>query len=90
MQIIKRNGNTTIYDDQKIIKSILKANEASKTDEKLTEKEAASIAFDAVEKLTAESEIISTRDIRDSVYKILCERNLNMTAKTYLEYKKNG
>ena len=34
MKITKRNGNLVIYDDEKLVRSILKAN--SETDEELT------------------------------------------------------
>ena len=88
MQIIKRNGNTTIYDDQKIISSIMKANAESKEIKKITEKEAASIAFDAMAVLTEKNEIITTKEIRESVYQTLCGRGLKETAKTYYEYQK--
>ena len=88
MQIIKRNGNTTIYDDQKITRSILNANASSGELVRLTESEAANIAFNAMSRLTEESEVISTQEIRESVYMVLCERGLNETAKAYMDYKK--
>ena len=90
MKIIKRNGNTTIYDDQKIIRSILKANESSGELIRLTEKEAANLAFHAMSRLTEDSEVISTKEIRDSVYAELCARELNETAKAYMDYKKTN
>ena len=87
MKITKRNGNTTMYDDQKIINSILKAN-AEVDEEELTPKIAAVIANEVFGALTEKSEIITTRDIRECMYELLCERGFPLTAKHYMEYGK--
>ena len=88
MQIIKRNGNTAVYDDQKIIQSILKANDASSDSKKITENAASSIAYQVVSRLAENSSLISTSEIREGVYEVLCERGFDATAKTYIDYKK--
>ena len=86
MKITKKNGNITMYDDQKVVRSILKAN-AETPQEKMNEKIATSIADDVFNELTEASEIITTKDIRDCVGKTLKERGYPETARLYLEYK---
>ena len=87
MQIMKRNGNSVLYDDQKIIKSILKANSHSEDVKSITENTAASIASEVMSGLAENSAIITTAEIRDGVYRVLCERGFDATAKSYSEYK---
>ena len=86
MKITKRNGNITMYDDEKVVRSILKAN--GDTEETMTEAVAASIADDAFSRLTEENEIITTQEIRECVTSLLIERGYGLTAKAYAEYKK--
>ena len=87
MKITKRNGNVVVYDDDKVAASILKAAADAST-EKLSEKMALAIADEVFTGLTAEEEIITTREIRDRVYLLLCTRGFPQTARKYLEYKK--
>ncbi len=88
MKITKKNGVVTVYDDQKVAKSILKANEGS-TDQKVTQKNADGIASEVFSRLTEENEIISTNEVRNCVCKVLREKGLTDTARRYEEYKKN-
>ena len=85
MKITKKNGNITMYDDQKVKNSILKANAG--TDEKISDNVASAIADDVFSRLTEGSEIITTKEIRDCVYQILLDRGFEKTAKAYIEYK---
>jgi transcriptional regulator NrdR family protein len=87
MKITKRNGNTTMYDDEKVVNSILKANQDI-SGEEITRAVAVNIADKVFSRLTKENEIIATKDVRDCVYEILTERNYTKTAKAYAEYKK--
>ena len=87
MKITKRNGNLTMYDDEKVVNSILKANR-DVSGEEITRAVAVNIADEVFSRLTAEKEIITTKDVRDSVYAILTERDCPKTAKAYAEYKK--
>ncbi|MBP5732593.1 MAG: hypothetical protein J6W66_02035 [Lachnospiraceae bacterium] len=60
MKITKKNGNISIYDDEKVVNSILKANEG--TDEDYMNKAVAEdIAEDVFNRLTAVTEIITQR-----------------------------
>ena len=88
MKITKKNGNVTLYDDEKVITSILKAN--VETEEKqLTPAVAADIAADVFSRLTAENEIITTQEVRDSLENVLTERGYTDTARRYREHKKH-
>ncbi len=88
MKVTKRNGNVTIYDDDKIVTSILKANAEVPRGEDLSKAEAYNIAEECLNRLTAEEDIISTADVRACVYQLLLERNLPVTAQHYMEYIK--
>jgi len=87
MKITKRGGNVVIYDDEKVVKSVLKAN-AKITEEELSPPKASYIANEVFTRLTKDKEVITTQDVRDYVYSVLCEMGLPLTAKEYIEYKK--
>ena len=88
MKIAKRNGNIVLYDDEKVVKSIMNANEG--TEEPLTVKQAEYLADAVMSKLIKEHSIVTTQMIRDGVYEALNEKDLWITAKRYIEYKKEG
>ena len=87
MKITKKNGTISVFDDEKIVNSILRAN-AEVPGEAITRAEAAAIADEGFSRLTDESEIISTADVRTCVERLLCERGLQETARHYMEYRK--
>ena len=87
MKITKRNGNITVYDDEKLARSILRANAEVPTEE-LTEAVAARIADQVITRLTMQQEIITTDDIRRCMYETLIGRGLRQTARHYMEYEK--
>ena len=87
MKITKKNGNITLYDDEKVTRSILKAN-AEVPEEELTPKMAASLADLLFGRLTEENEIITTAEIRNCLTALLCERGFPLTAQHYQEYQK--
>ena len=87
MKITKKNGNLSVYDDEKVTRSILRAN-SEVPEETITEAEAAAIADEVFARLTDESEIIATADVRACVETVLRERGLAETARHYMEYRK--
>ncbi|MBR1457685.1 MAG: hypothetical protein IJ594_11080 [Oscillospiraceae bacterium] len=87
MKITKRNGNVVVYDDEKVVKSILNAN-AEVPGEELTESAAAWIASEVFARLSEQEDIITTKDVRESVFALLGEKGLAETAKRYAEFKK--
>ena len=87
MKITKRNGNVTMYDDQKVARSMMNAN-AAIPEEELTESMAAVFAEEVFGRLTEENEIITTQEIRACVISVLREKGFPLTAKNYEDYKK--
>ena len=87
MKVTKRNGNVVLYDDEKVIQSILRAN-ADTAGEALSEKTAAYIAGAVFARLSAMQEIFSTEDVRRCVCGMLKEKGYPQTAEKYLAYRK--
>ena len=87
MKITKRNGFTTLYDDEKIIRSILQAN-AEVPEESLNRQEASAIADEVFRRLTEQFEIITTQEVRACVCELLQERALPLTAEHYMDFHK--
>jgi len=87
MKITKRNGNTTLYDDAKIVNSILNANQEV-SGETISMTAAYNIADEVFIKLTENHEILTTVDVRVTTYSVLCEKGFPQTAKRYIEYRK--
>ena len=89
MKITKRSGVVALYDDEKVVSSILKAN-AGIAEETVAKKEAATIANEVFDTLTREKEIITTADVRRCVYENLNKRGFPLTAERYRSYKKKA
>ena len=87
MKITKRNGTVHVYDDDKVVKSILNAN-SRVPDEEISPALAAALAEEVFIRVTREHEIISTADVRECVLSLLRERGLGGTATSFEEYKK--
>lgn len=88
MKVTKRNGTLVFYDDEKIVRSILRANEGTK--EALTNSGASYLAGVVFGRLAGSNEIITTQDIREGVYSALREKGLYVTARKYMDYEKQG
>ena len=86
MKITKRSGNLVVYNDDKLVSSILKAN--SETNEELSPSAAAYLSDVVIGRLAKEHDIITTALIRDGVYRALLERDLPMTAQKYRDFSK--
>lgn len=89
MKITKRNGNIVVYDDQKIITSILKAN-AEVPGEDLSKKEAAALVGQIFSALASKSGIITTQEIRACTEELLRKKGYPLTARKYIDYKKQA
>ena len=87
MKITKRNGTISIFDDEKVTNSIMKAN-GEDPSEKMSRKTAESIASAVFDKLVSENRMISTKDVRECVYEVLMSRDYPRTAGRYSDYKK--
>ena len=87
MKITKRNGTISLYDDEKVARSILRAS-ADTLSESITPAVAAALANAVFLRLTQHHEIISTADVRSCVVALLREKGLYQTAESYAEYAK--
>ena len=86
MKIAKRNGNLVFYDDEKVVNSIMRANEG--TGEEITPKQAEFLTDAVLGRLIKNHSIVTTQMIRDGVYEALKEKDLWLTAKEYIDFKK--
>ena len=87
MKITKRNGFVVLFDDDKIVSSILKAN-AEVPEEELSKQAAAFLAGEVIGRLAERQEIITTQDVRVAVERKLVEKGYPLTAKRYMEHIK--
>ena len=87
VKITKKNGTVSLYDDEKVAASILKAN-AEAPDEIMTKSMAAALADEVFARLTEEHDFITTADVRKCVTALLKERGLTDTAARYDAYQK--
>lgn len=86
MKITKKNGKVVLYDDEKVINSILKAN-AEVPGERIDRKKAAVLADEVFTRVTDQNDVIRTSDVRDCVAALLQEKGFPKTAQRYLDYK---
>ena len=87
MKVTKKNGKVVLFDDEKVVRSILKAN-AEVPGEAMMRKTAQRYANEVFDRLTEQSEIISTDDVRRCVAEVLREKGRPQTAEHYLGFKK--
>ena len=88
MKVTKRNGKIMVYDDEKLVGSILRANAG--TGEELSPKAAAYLSDVVIGRLAKEHDIITTALIREETVRVLRENGLTLTAMRYKEYSKNA
>ena len=87
MYITKKNGRVQMYDDEKVVRSILKANVDAMTED-MNRRKAQVIADEVFAKLTAEKDIISTEDVRLRTAALLRKKGYPKTADCYEKYRR--
>lgn len=87
MKVTKKNGNIVLFDDDKVIRSMLRAN-ADTEEETLSESAAAYIAGEVFARLAKERVLLTTQDVRQCVNDMLIQKGLPETAKMYMQYHK--
>ena len=87
MKVTKKNGNIVLFDDDKVIRSMLRAN-ADTDEETLSESTAAYIAGEVFARLAKERVLLTTQDVRQCVNDMLIQKGLPETAKMYMQYHK--
>ncbi len=85
MKVTKRNGKVVLYDDEKVATSIVWANGRTKG-ETITIATGKRIADEVFRRLTSENDFITTKEIQDCVYEVLCEQGYPQTAESYINY----
>ncbi len=88
VKITKRSGNIVIYDDEKVVNSIMKANKG--TGEPLSVKAAEYLADAVLGRLVKNNTFVTTEMISDAVYDALIERDLWLTAREYKGFRKEA
>ena len=87
MKVTKKNGNIVLFDDDKVIRSMLRAN-ADTEEETLSECAADYIAGEVFARLAKERVLLTTQDVRQCVNDMLIQKGLPETAKMYMQYHK--
>ncbi len=87
MKITKKNGTVSLYDDEKVRNSILKAN-AGIPGESISPAQAAAFADTVFGRLTGRYSVITTADVRECVIALLQEKGFAVTAACYRYYLK--
>ncbi len=89
MKITKRNGKVVLYDDEKVMRSILTANK-SVPGEDISREKAAFFAGEVFAHLSGDTDVPATQDVREYVYKVLTDAGFPKTAENYRDYRKQG
>lgn len=87
MNIIKRNGSENVFDKQKIVNAITKANKEVNEKDKLTEEQILSIACDIEDKASKCNYALNVEDIQDMVENAIVNYDKYQLAKTYILYR---
>lgn len=87
MKVTKKNGKVVLFDEEKVVNSILKAN-AEAPAEELSRKQALTLANEVFDRLTDRVEIITTQDVRACTAEVLREKGYPQTEERYLAYRK--
>ena len=87
MKITKRNGTLRVYDDERVVRSILRAN-TEVENETMSKSTAGHLADEVFARLTERGSIITTQDVRQVVYTLLREKGYPQTARHYMDFKK--
>lgn len=87
MNVIKRNGTEVLFDRQKIINAITKANNEVKETNKLSDEQITNIATDIENKAKSFSRSFSVEEIQDLVENGIVNYNNYEVAKAYIIYR---
>ncbi|MBR1911421.1 MAG: anaerobic ribonucleoside-triphosphate reductase [Treponema sp.] len=87
MKIIKRSGAEVLFNREKIVKAIEKANAQVEESKRLTEQQINSIACDIELQCHKEGHALNVEDIQDLVENGIMEHNAYEVAKLYITYR---
>ncbi len=87
MKIIKRNGSETVFDREKIVRAIQKANEAGEGKPELTQRQIDYISFCIEDYCNEIDRALSVEEIQELVETLIIQQNAPETAKRYIRYR---
>ena len=87
MKIIKRSGAEAVFDREKIITAVTKANAEAKETDRLTDEQIASIADDIEIECHRENHALNVEEIQELVENGIMERGAYDVAKIYITYR---
>ena len=87
MKLIKRNGSEAIFDREKIVAAILKANEAVDEDERITEGKIRKIAATVENRCEKLERAVSVEEVQDLVENELMRSGAFILARAYITYR---
>ena len=87
MKIIKRNGEETTFDRQKIVNAIKKANESGDGPRELTDRQIDYISLVIEDYCREMNRALSVEEIQELVESLIIQQNAPETAKRYIRYR---
>ena len=87
MKIIKRNGSEMVFDRDKIVRAIQKANEAGEGRPELTQRQIDYISFCIEDYCNEIDRALSVEEIQELVETLIIQQNAPETAKRYIRYR---
>ena len=87
MNIIKRSGAQAVYDGNKIINALKKANETVDENERLSETSIIEIEKYVNEKATSMSRALGVEEIQDMVEGLIMQHGAFNVARNYIKYR---
>ena len=87
MKLIKRNGAEAVFDREKIVSAIFKANEAVEEDERITEGKIRKIAATVESRCEKLERAVSVEEVQDLVENELMRSGAFILARAYITYR---
>lgn len=89
MKIIKRSGREDVFDENKIVNAVAKANASVGEADRLTDEEVKSVGANVTKIATSSSRALSVEEIQDLVENEIMARKKYRVARNYITYRYN-
>ena len=87
MKIIKRSGREDVFDENKIVNAVAKANASVGEADRLTDEEVKSVGVNVTKIATSSSRALSVEEIQDLVENEIMARKKYRVARNYITYR---
>ena len=87
MKIIKRSGREDVFDENKIVNAVAKANASVGEADRLTDEEVKSVGANVTKIATSSSRALSVEEIQDLVENEIMARKKYRVARNYITYR---